>query len=1060
MRRFNFFITLMGFLIILALSKCNDIGKSKDGHKITDDFKSLARDFKNPPIEYSTAPFWVWNDEVTKQKIDIQLPDFKEKGISQVFIHPRPGLITEYLSEEWFELVKYAVDKGKELDMKIWLYDENSFPSGFAGGHVISVMPPSFDPVAGLKLTKLNVLQNSDTNKYFMVIKKFNNYFANISGGTRRYIDQPGEYYAFEKWYYPEKEAWFGGFSYVDLLAYGITERFIKTTMQGYEEYLGEDLGTTVPGIFTDEPNINTRGNDENVIRFTPVLFNKFKEKYGYQLENYLPCLYEEIGDWRNVRHDYYALLLDMFIERWAVPWYDYTEEKNIIWTGHYWEHGWPNPKHGGDNMAMYAWHQYPGIDMLFNNEDRRPDQFGNIRAVKELSSVVNQLGKERALSETYGGSGWELTFQDMKRLGDWEYALGVNLMNQHLSYMTIKGARKRDFPQSMSYHVPWWDNYKPLNTYFERLSIALSYGKQINKILVLEPTSTTWMYFSPAQDRRHLGAEGSISKYADEFKSFLRNLEINQLEYDLGSERIIKDHGSVNKSQFTVGERMYDLVVLPPGFENFEPYMLDLIKEYMLNGGKILSFAGVPRYLDGNISKSMPEFIKNHKEQWIVRESLEKDVIEQYFSDPSFIPVDPLNWEGRVFHQRRQFKDGQLLFIVNFDSVNTGNYHIQIKGNSVVSMDPLTGQYWHLPTETDNDKLILKGQLSPGGSSLLFISNRSIQAAELPHSDWQEAHKVETSGTIVKQNEPNMITLDYCDLELDGKTYKDEYFYNAAEKIFEFHLKEIYGFNYNPWSVAVQYRTRILDKNNFKAGSGFTAHYPFIIEEGFIPTNVKAVVEWPEIYRVSCNGIPINPKQDAWWLDRSFGVFEISNHLKPGYNMITIQADPMDIHAELEPVYLTGNFGLKPDEKGWILIPQEKLEIGSWKEQAMPFYSNSVSYIKSFDVSDQITACKIKLNQWRGTVAEVTVNGENAGIIGWEPYELDISDWIKNGRNEVEVKVIGSLKNLLGPHHNNPTYGLVTPWSFFYAPDHQPPGLSYHVLDYGLLEDFEIISL
>ena len=342
-----------------------------------------------------------------------------------------------------------------------------------------------------------------DTNKYYMVIKKINNYFANISGGTANYINQPGEYYAFNKWYYPENEAWFGGFSYVDLLAYGITERFIKTTMQGYEEYLGEDLGTYVPGIFTDEPNINTRGSDNSVIRFTPVLFNKFKEKYGYQLQNYLPCLYDEVGDWKNVRHDYYALLLDMFIERWAMPWYKYTEEKNLKWTGHYWEHGWPNPKHGGDNMAMYAWHQYPGIDLLFNDEEGRPDQFGNIRTVKELSSVVNQLGKERALSETYGGSGWELTFEDMKRYGDWEYVLGVNFMNQHLSYMTLKGARKRDFPQSMSYHAPWWEKYKILNQYFERLSLALSYGKQINKILILEPTSTTWMYFFTRSGQR-----------------------------------------------------------------------------------------------------------------------------------------------------------------------------------------------------------------------------------------------------------------------------------------------------------------------------------------------------------------------------------------------------------------------------------------------------------------------------------------------------------------------------------------------------------------------------
>jgi len=89
-----------------------------------------------------------------------------------------------------------------------------------------------------------------------------------------------------------------------------------------------------------------------------------------------------------------------------------------------------------------------------------------------------------------------------------------------------------------------------------------------------------------------------------------------------------------------------------------------------------------------------------------------------------------------------------------------------------------------------------------------------------------------------------------------------------------------------------------------------------------------------------------------------------------------------------------------------------------------------------------------------------VFINGESAGIIGWKPYELEISKWIKEGRNEVEVKVTGSLKNLLGPHHNNPAYGHVTPWSFFFAPDHQPPGNTYHQLDYGLLEDFEIFGL
>ena len=69
--------------------------------------------FKNPPIEYRTAPLWVWNDNVTEEQIDQQLADFKEGGMGGVFIHPRPGLITSYLSDEWFSLCKYTVQKWK-----------------------------------------------------------------------------------------------------------------------------------------------------------------------------------------------------------------------------------------------------------------------------------------------------------------------------------------------------------------------------------------------------------------------------------------------------------------------------------------------------------------------------------------------------------------------------------------------------------------------------------------------------------------------------------------------------------------------------------------------------------------------------------------------------------------------------------------------------------------------------------------------------------------------------------------------------------------------------------
>ncbi len=246
---------------------------------------------------------------------------------------------------------------------------------------------------------------------------------------------------------------------------------------------------------------------DAGPSRWTPDLYTWFRKTCGYDLAPNLMSLFEKTGNWQKIRHDYYSVLLDMFIQRWSVPWHDYTEKKNLEWTGHYWEHSWPDPSPGSDNMAMYPYHQIPAIDMLFNTESDRPDQFGNVRAVRELASVANQFGRSRALSETYGGSGYELDFASMKRNGDWEYALGVNFMNQHLSYQSMLGDRKHDFPQTFSYHAPWWNEYPVEADYFGRLSLALSSGNQVNRTVIIEPTTTAWMYYTPGRRNPELNS-------------------------------------------------------------------------------------------------------------------------------------------------------------------------------------------------------------------------------------------------------------------------------------------------------------------------------------------------------------------------------------------------------------------------------------------------------------------------------------------------------------------------------------------------------------------------
>ena len=152
---------------------------------------------------------------------------------------------------------------------------------------------------------------------------------------------------------------------------------------------------------------------------------------------------------------------------------------------------------------------------------------------------MANQLGRKRTLCEAYGAGGWDLRFEDMKRIGDWLYVLGVNTLDEHLSYITIRGARKRDHPQSFSYHEPWWDGYHVMAGYFTRLSLALSRGRAGQpRRWCCEPTTIG------LDVPRRGEARG---RWATSSRTLINRLEQAQVEYDIGCEDIIARHGKVD---------------------------------------------------------------------------------------------------------------------------------------------------------------------------------------------------------------------------------------------------------------------------------------------------------------------------------------------------------------------------------------------------------------------------------------------------------------------------------------------------------------------------------
>jgi hypothetical protein len=1005
-------------------------GRAADSARI----KSM---FAAPPRQYSSAPLWVWNDMLTEEEVVGTMRDLAGQGVRQVFVHPRPGLMTPYLSEDWFRLWKAALKEAGRRDMNVWIYDENSYPSGFAGGFVPDAMPQSRGK--GLAISEQE-LPGKPGEDCVAVFKPVLDGYENVTEQAKSEGQLPPGKYLVACLRYAAASPWHGGKFYVNLLDPGVTQKFLEITMDAYTRNIGKSYGKRVPGVFTDEPHIAPAGG----LPWTEDLPAVFQNRWGYDLIDHLPSLVRPVGDWKRVRHDYLQVLLELFIERWAKPYHDYCAKHRLQFTGHYWEHEWPDCLRSPDNMAMYAWHQRPAIDTLMNqySEDVHA-QFGNVRSVKELSSVANQLGFERTLCEAYGAGGWDLRFEDMKRIGDWLYALGVNTLDQHLSYITIRGARKRDHPQSFSYHEPWWPAYHVMADYFTRLSLVMSQGRQVNRILVIEPTTTVWLYQGdPTQAPQ-------LKKIGDSFQQMLVALERAQVDYDIGCEDIIARHGAVKGPRFVVGERLYDVVVLPPLTENLNRQTMDLLDAYLRADGAVLSCGEAPGRIDGRLSARGVTAARHPG--WKQAQVAEAPGILLARTKSGFAIERAGGDAGNLFHHRRVVGDGEFLLLVNTSIEAPSAGVVASPARSVQQWDPRTAEVSAYPFEKTGAGVTARFELPPCGSLLLFLSKKAHAPAERPA---RQVVVVEGQGDLeVTPLAENVLTLDYVDVTAQGETKKNAYFYQASQFAFAKN-----GMARDPWDSSVQFKDELISKT-FGPDSGLEATYRFVIAEP-LPERLSIVIERPDLYTITCNGTEVSVEKDAGWLDKSFGRIDITSVAKVGENAVTIKASPFSIYHELESAYVLGTFRLKPAESGFVVVgeSQPALSLGSWKEQGYPFYAAGVSYSRKFDMARPAGQYMVELGKWYGSVAEVLVNGESAGFITCRPWQCDVTKSMKAGINTVEVRVIGTLKNTLGPHHAGTLRGSAWPGSFQKGPENgPPPGSRYDTIDYGLFEPFAL---
>ncbi len=973
-------------------------------------------------IEFRGAPFWSWNDDLDPSELRRQIRSMRDAGMGGHFMHARIGLITPYLSEEYIECHRACIEESKALGMKAWLYDEDKWPSGIAGG----IVPAKSEDhrIKLLKVTEVQGGSNINTSNFIAAFhlsedKKYDT--ASIDEIISASQDSTFAVFCVEVG------------SYVDLLDPETVRQFIATTHEVFKKSFKSEFGKTIPGIFTDEPNYNNTFRSDT-LPWSNRFETEFQERRGYDIASNLISLVYERGDYKKIRYDFWRTALELYVEAFSKQIFDWCEKEGIALTGHQLceddlvVQTWVI----GAAMPHYEWMQIPGIDHLCR-------QIADPVRVKQCSSVAHQFGNRRVLSEMFGCSGWNMSFEDQKWIAEWQYVLGVNLMCQHLSLYSLRGCRKRDYPPSVFYQQPWWPEYRMFEDHFARLARALTLGKHVADILLIHPIESAWCVYNP---KDHSAARA----INDEFVKVTETLCSLQLDHDYGDESIMVRYARISDYKVAIGQAEYSLIILPPML-TIRKSTLNLLKEWIGRGGKVLVVGRYPEMLEGIESKE-PENVL--RKQLLVENDFDsicralKTLIE-----PT-IKVKPVagsrNEDGfakKVYVHQRDCGEKQLFFLCNIDREQSYDLEVHIKGKGAVfnwNLD--NGDISPLYCRAEPEWTIALVKLYPAGSSLLCFEPGAPSYASKPPIP-REQHQV-PMGKVwdIMTKDPNSLTMDYCRYRIADGEWSD-----LTPTIW---LEGILSDIVEPTPISLI----------------------FSFETDFSETkdrHIQLVLETPEKYEIYVNGHKMTYKDNGWWCDISFKTLDIEPYVVTGENIIELRCtyignegraklrDALEIEKllakmgtndydeiqlpfsgevadkirlynelkhglELESCYLIGDFGVFKLDNGHFVLRDmpNRAEVGDLVNQGFAFFRGKIIYSKTCDIeTGENKRIFLSLQKMGAIVAKVKVNGEYAGRIAWQPLELDITDFVKNGSNLIELELFNSCRNLLGPHHH-----------------------------------------
>jgi hypothetical protein len=973
---------------------------------------NLFEEWKIPSAAYRGKPFWSWNGELDADELIRQAKVFKSMGMGGYFMHSRTGLKTEYLGDTWFECINACADVGQALGMESWLYDEDRWPSGSAGG--LATKETRFQ----MKYLRLRIFSAGNETIVWPdeahFVAAFSAEVDDLELGNYEPIGddaavKPGRSLLIFSWEPMREHSFYNGQTYLDTMCAEATENFLQVTHDAYKKACGDRLGRSIKGIFTDEPHrgfvfCDRHGQPGNtdpgwITPWTPKLWDAFGEAFGYDLRTRLPELFlcPQEHKLSPVKWQYMELCQRLFLENWARPMQERCRQLGLILTGHVLHEDTLAAQSVpcGSMIRYYEYLDYPGVDILHLRNE-------NFWVVKQLASAARQLGRPWLLSELYGCSGWQTDFEDHKRIGDWQALFGINLRCHHLSWYSMAGEAKRDFPASISFQSAWYQEYEVVETYFSRLHVLLQEGQPLCDVLVLNPVESLWAQIHVGWATWLSAVDSHVLELEEIYRWVFTWLCGAQIDFDYGDENFLLRMGSVAGDTLEVGQMRYKVVVVA-GMETLRSSTYELLQRFRENGGQVIFAGDAPAYLDAVLS-DQPRALRAHCTAVPLEEEPLVHAVRSSSGACGEVVVDE-NGRGLLCQIRM---DGDLRIIVMLNPSETESCDpvgitARVKG-PLTELDCLSGRVLTLETRQTADKLSWQTSFRPL-QERVFVCGAAVPEAEAPAAVPALIPLELDQGFEYSLDEPNIAVLDRAEFSIDGGPW------HSAQEILrvEEALCEALdvplrgGQMVQPWAASGRAP---------KPGTPVRLRYSF--EVAILPdAPVQLMIEQPG--KVFLNGQQLEiPADSGWFIDPCFRTIELPDRaLRLGHNEIILELD-FASGSDLEAIYLLGSFGVATEEGAITLtgLP-DRLGQGDWTQHGLPFYSGKIALKVPVGEASHLQVEPMGA----ATLCFRHPDGSARRILPWKPFVSDLEGLV-DADGTVLVEWILTRRNTFGPHH------------------------------------------